>query len=110
MASDEKDLQKLVLVRLLRLNAKVEGFVTGVVAGLIVFVSTNWLILKGGNVVGPHLSLLGQYFAGYEVTFTGSLIGFAYAFVLGFLIGFGVTAMYNWIVDFRESRGQDYTL
>ena len=102
MAETEKNLEKLVLTRLLRLNAKVQGVVTGLVAGFAVFIATNWLILKGGDVVGPHLSLLGHFFIGYQVTFVGSLIGFAYGFLGGFLVGYGVARMYNWIADFRE--------
>lgn len=106
MVVNDKDLQQLVLTRLLRLNAKVQGIVTGIVAGLTVFFATNWLILKGGDVVGPHLSLLGQFFIGYRVTFVGSLIGFAYAFVIGFIVGYGVAQIYNWIANVRESRNQ----
>ena len=87
MAEDEKTLEKVILTRLLRLNATVQGFVTGIVAGLGIFIATNWLVLKGGDVVGPHLSLLGQFFIGYEVTFVGSLIGFVYGFAAGFVVG-----------------------
>jgi len=54
------------------------------VAGLGVFVATNWLLVKGGRPVGPHLALLSQFFLGYRVTFAGSLIGFAWAFGCGF--------------------------
>jgi hypothetical protein len=104
MGDDEKDLEKLVLTRLMRLNAMVQGIVTGIVAGLGIFGATNWLILtsKEGDVVGPHLSLLGQFFVGYEVTFVGSLIGFAYAFVTGFVAGYCVTGMYNYILERKE--------
>ena len=104
MAHDGNDIEQLVLTRLLRLNAKVQGFVTGILAGLGVFLATNWLILKGGSVVGPHLGLLGQFFTGYEVTFVGSLIGFAYAFVAGFMIGYSVARIYNFIVDIKDKR------
>jgi len=102
MAMDEKTLEKIVLTRLLRLNATVQGFVTGIVAGLVVFIATNWLVLKGGYVVGPHLSLLSQFFIGYRVSFVGSCIGFAYGFVAGFFLGYFVARMYNWIADLRE--------
>jgi hypothetical protein len=102
MAEDEKTLEKLVLTRLLRLNATVQGFVTGLVAGLAVFIATNWLILRGGEVVGPHLSLLSQFFIGYDVSFVGSLIGFAYAFVCGFVVGYAATSMYNYVVGWKE--------
>ncbi len=102
MAEDEKTREKVILTRLLRLNATVQGFVTGIVAGLGIFIATNWLVLKGGDVVGPHLSLLGQFFIGYEVTFVGSLIGFVYGFAAGFVVGYGVARMYNYIADLRE--------
>jgi len=104
MAEDEKTLEKVVLTRLLRLNATMQGVVTGIVAGLGIFVATNWLVLKGGDVVGPHLGLLGQFFFGYKVTFVGSLIGFAYAFVTGFLIGYFVARIYNYMVDVRDRQ------
>ena len=106
MEDDQKDLEKIVLTRLLRLNATVQGCVTGTVAGLAIFVATNWLVLKGGDVVGPHLSLLSQFFIGYRVTFIGSLIGFAYAFVAGFVIGYGVARVYNQVLDLREHSHQ----
>jgi hypothetical protein len=103
---DKKALEEVVLARLLRLNASVQGIVAGLVLGLGVFVATNWLILKGGNVVGPHLALLGQFFIGYRVTFIGSLVGFAYGFAGGFFLGYFVARVYNWVVDLRESRHQ----
>ena len=105
MADDQRALESLVLTRLMRLNATVQGVVTGLIAGLTVFIATNWLIIKGGPVVGPHLALLGQFFIGYRVTFVGSLNGFAYGFVLGFGVVYGVAQMYNWLADVRERRG-----
>lgn len=104
MVDSDTDLEKLVLTRLMRLNATLQGVVTGILAGLGVFIATNWLLLKGGEIVGPHLSLLGQFFIGYRVSFVGSLIGFAYGFLVGFVCGYGVARMYNWIVDLREPR------
>jgi hypothetical protein len=107
MARDAKDLEALVLVRVVRLNAVVAGMVTGLLAGLAVFVATNWLILMGGTVIGPHLALLGQFFIGYRVTFTGSLVGFAWAFALGFLGGFAVVRIYNRLAELRQPSGPD---
>ena len=110
MAPEEK-LEDVVRTRLLRLNATVQALVVGVVAGLVIFIATNWLVLKGGPigphgepVVGPHLSLLSQFFLGYRVTFVGSLIGFAYGFVSGFLVGYFVATVYNLVVDLREKK------
>ena len=78
-----------------------QGLAWGLVAGLLLFLATNILVLKGGRVVGPHLSLLRQFFVGYEVTFVGSLIGFAYAFLSGFIAGYLVSIVYN-----RVARGR----
>jgi hypothetical protein len=106
LEEDKRRLEDIVLARLVRLNAKVHGVVTGLVAGLAIFVATNWLILKGGEVVGPNLALLGQFFIGYRVTFVGSLIGFVYGFAGGFVAGYLVAGLYNWLVELKERRGQ----
>lgn len=104
LSEEEKKLQEVVLSRLMRLNATINGLVFGLVFGLAIFVVTNWLILKGGPVVGPTLSLLGQIFIGYKVTFVGSLVGFFYAFVTGFVFGYFIAAVYNWVVDLRDGK------
>jgi hypothetical protein len=104
MTDDKSILEQVVLTRLLRLNAMVQGVVTGVVAGLGIFIATNWLVLKGGDVVGPHLSLLANFFIGYQVSFFGSLIGFVYGFVIGFIIGYFVARMYNLVVGLRQAK------
>ena len=106
MAEVKKVVEELVLTRLLRLNATIQGVVTGLVTGLGIFIATNWLVLKGGEVVGPHLSLLSQFFIGYRVTFVGSIIGFAYGFIFGFLTGYLVARMNNWLADLREGKRQ----
>ncbi len=104
MTGNGEDLERIVLTRVLRLNATVQGVVAGLLAGLALFIATNWLVLKGGPVVGPHLALLGQYFIGYRVTFVGSVIGFVYAFVSGFAVGYGVATLYNFFADLRQRR------
>ncbi|HEX9690406.1 MAG TPA: hypothetical protein VGB47_15175 [Thermoanaerobaculia bacterium] len=99
--AENSDLETALRVRVLRLEAVVQGVAWGLVAGLGIFLATNWLVLKGGRVVGPHLSLLGQFFIGYDVTFRGSLIGFAYAFGCGFVAGYLVSIVYNRVVRKR---------
>ena len=49
--------------------------------------ATLWLVLKGGEVVGPHLRLLSQYFVGYTVTVKGAFVAAGYGFLWGFLFG-----------------------
>lgn len=85
----------------LLLNAKVLGLVLGLLSGLVIFLATNWLVIKGGQQVGPHLQLLSQYFIGYRVTFLGSFIGFAYGFAIGTLSGAFIGWIYNKIAKFR---------
>jgi len=87
---------------ILWLNAKALGLVFGLLFGLAIFIATNWLVLKGGKPVGPHLRLLSQYFIGYKVSFLGSIIGFGYGFAVGTLSGAFVGWIYNKIAAFRE--------
>jgi hypothetical protein len=91
-----------LLSRVLWLNARALGLVLGLLCGVAVFVATNWLVIKGGDPVGPHLSLLSQYFIGYRVSFLGSLIGFVYAFVVGAGSGAFIGWIYNKIVEVRS--------
>ncbi len=84
------------------LNAKVFGLTLGIVCGLVLFLATNWLVLKGGEPVGPHLSLLSQYFIGYRVSFAGSFIGFLYGFACGTLVGSFIGWFYNKIAALRR--------
>ena len=71
------------------------GLSTGTVAGAGLFFLTLILVLKGGEVVGPNLELLEQYFLGYSVTFSGSLLGLAYGFCAGFIGGWGFALLRN---------------
>lgn len=96
--------EELIKQAVLRLNGHILGFVLGVISALVIFVATNWLVLKGGDVVGPHLGLLGQFFIGYTVTFTGSLIGAAYGFVTGYLSGLLIGWIYNAVVFLRTKK------
>jgi len=93
-SQDEELLRRAVV----RLNGNILGVVFGIVLGLMIFVATNWLVFKGGPVVGPHLALLGQFFIGFRVTFLGSLIGLAYGFLCGFVGGWILARVYNRVV------------
>jgi hypothetical protein len=103
MACLDNDSAAIVLTRLARFNATVQGLVSGILLGGVIFLATIWLILKGGEPVGPHLSLLGWFFVGYRVTFVGSLIGFGYGFLAGFIAGYLLATLYNWFGVRRET-------
>ncbi len=96
--SEEELLKKAVL----RLNGQVLGFVLGITGAVIIFLATNWLVFKGGDVVGPHLSLLGQFFIGYSVTFVGSFIGAVYGFIIGYLSGLLIGWVYNAVIFLKR--------
>ena len=94
MSNNEQELQ----VAIRRLNARAWGIAVGMLLGGGLFLATNILVLKGGENVGQHLGLLSQYFPGYSVSFLGSLIGFIYAFVGGYIIGRAIGYVYNRLV------------
>jgi hypothetical protein len=94
--------EQLLKSAVLRLNGHILGFIFGVIGALGLFVATNWLVLKGGEEIGPHLGLLGQFFIGYSVTFSGSFIGAAYAFVVGYLGGLFIGWVYNAVIFLKN--------
>jgi hypothetical protein len=109
MTAENKDLESLVATQLVRVNAALFAIVAGLLGGVGLFVATNWLVLKGGplgpdghRLVGPHLSLLGQYFLGYRVSFAGSLIGFAWAFASCWAVAYVGARLYNWVAHLRS--------
>lgn len=96
---------------ILRINSKMFGLILGLLTGSVIFVATNWLVLKGGYtdetghyIVGPHLQLLSQFFVGYTVSFAGSVIGFAYGFACGTLAGASIGSIYNKLVQLRNTK------
>jgi hypothetical protein len=91
MEPEEEQIEKAVIL----LNSKLLGIVLGFLAGVGLFLITNFLVLKGGPHVGVHLVLLSNFFPGYRVTFLGSILGFFYAFFGGFVIGMVLGSVYN---------------
>ena len=87
--------QRLIRKTIARIHEQGWGIAFGLVCSVSLIVATNVLVAKGGTVVGPHLGLLRYYFPGYSVTVLGSLIGGAYAFVLGYGIGRTIAVVYN---------------
>ncbi len=100
LQNSEEELLKRAVVRL---SGNILGLVLGIIFALVIFVATNWLVLKGGPVVGPHLSLLGQFFIGYSVSFVGSLVGMIYGFVGGYLAGLFIAWVYNLVAPLPKN-------
>lgn len=89
----------LILQTFGRLHSSALGVAVGGLSGLIVFSATVVLLLKGGHEIGPRLSLLGEYFIGYSVTWQGSIVGLLYGFVSGFLVGWTIAFLRNLFVS-----------
>jgi NhaP-type Na+/H+ or K+/H+ antiporter len=94
MTSPSEESREVAAV-LARLNARAWGIAIGLLCGVGLFLATLFLLLKGGQNVGAHLSLLSVYFPGYSVTIQGAFIGFVYAFVVGYALGRVIGAVYN---------------
>lgn len=96
-----------------RLRASVMAVVFGLFGGFGLFTATVWLVIRGGPehegemIVGPHLSLLSNYYPGYSVTWGGACVGFAYAAVTGAVVGYAVAWVYNLIVFRKDKVGSD---
>lgn len=101
ISADEEVFEEKLHKAVIRLNGNVLGIVLGVVTGLVIFAATNFLVIKGGENVGQHLGLLGNFFYGYSVTFFGSIIGFLYGLLTGYIIGFLIGWIYNSVVHLK---------
>lgn len=77
------------------LNGKLLGIALGLFSGTALFLMTIFLVIKGGPHPGEHLNLLSAFFPGYSVSYLGSVIGFGYALVTGFISGLVLGAVYN---------------
>jgi hypothetical protein len=84
-----------VQTSLLRLNARAWGISAGLLLGGGLFLATLFLVIRGGENPGPHLSMLRVFFPGYSVTWLGAFVGFVYGFVLGYGLGRIVGSVYN---------------
>ena len=84
-----------------RLKAGILGLVFGLIFGIGLFAMTAILLIENGPNTGYHLSLLGNYFIGYTVTWKGAFIGFLWAFALGAIIGWSIGMIYNCLVAIR---------
>ena len=94
----------LVARTIARLRVGIVAVVTGMVAGFALFSATLWLVIRGGSSVGRHLGLLQVYYPGYSVTWTGSLVGFAYGALTGAVLGGCVAWLYNILERWRSGR------
>ncbi|MCL4523062.1 MAG: hypothetical protein M1453_09150 [Acidobacteria bacterium] len=100
MAEDQpkEQLPSPLLLAFAPMHRTAMGAAFGVVLGGLLFLMTMALVVKGGYPVGPTLSLLGQFFFGYTVTFPGAFVGLFWGWSVGFLLGWGFAVVRNLIV------------
>ena len=91
-----------IRVAVVRLRARVMALATSFLCGTGLALATLWLVVRGGPNVGKHLGLLRHYFPGYTVSVPGVFVGFAYAAVVGAVIGWSVAQVYNRVVRYRH--------
>lgn len=85
------------------------GVATGLVCGLAVFAATAFLVVLNPQPQ-PRLDLLANYFYGYTVSWRGAAVGFAWAFGVGFVAGWFVGFVRNFVtavwIFFVRTRAQ----
>lgn len=70
----------------------------GVLGSVALFLATATLLIQaepGGYPVGTHLGDLANYLPGYNVTWTGALLGALYGFLVGAVAGFAAAVYWN---------------
>lgn len=87
-----------------RLDRIALGTAIGAVAGAALFLATLTLVVKGGDVVGPNLRLLSQYFPGYRVSVAGSVAGLVYGSIVGFACGWLFAFLRNAVLFLYVAR------
>lgn len=78
------------------------GGALGTVAGLGLFLATVVLLVQGGTPLGPNLSLLGNYFLGYAVSWPGAWIGLLEAGTFGAGFGYALGHLLNLVVGIER--------
>jgi hypothetical protein len=70
----------------------------GTLCSLLLFLATATLLIQtvpANHLVGPHLSDLADYLPGYEVSWSGAVIGAFYGFLAGAVVGFAAAVYWN---------------
>ena len=98
----EETITELIGDAFARYDAVALGAAAGTVAGLGLFFATIALLVQGGDTIGPTLSLLGNYFVGFEATWFGAFVGLVEAGMGGFGAGFVLAKLINFVIAAEE--------
>jgi len=98
--------ERILAATFARMDKTAFAVAMGLTAGFWSFIATIILVIKGGDLVGPHLQLLAQVFAGYTVTVKGAFIAFGYSFFWGLLLGWLFAYLRNFFLAFAIYRAR----
>jgi len=96
LEQSEDELPNRLALAFKPLDKRAFGIAVGLAAGLLTSVATLVMVLRGRDVF--QLGLLGQYLYGYTVSWIGVLIGFGWAFVVGFTAAWFVAFCRNLVL------------
>jgi protoporphyrinogen oxidase len=91
-------LEGVVASAFARYDAVALGTALGTVAGLGLFLATAVLLMSGEGAARPMLSLLGNYFFGYTVSWSGAALGLFEAGLGGFVFGLVLARLLNLVI------------
>jgi hypothetical protein len=105
--------RRIVLV-LAYVDARALGLSLGIICGLWLSLLTIASSYLGVKAAWPGLALLSQYFPGFRVSYSGSLTGFVYASLCGFVAGYLFAWVRNYLVHsyviFLRRRGEQQAM
>ena len=79
------------------LHKRALGTAVGATLGVVILLVTAYHVVVAPTPA-PDLSLLSEYFYGYEVSWIGAVVGAFWAFVAGFVAGWFVAFWRNFIM------------
>ena len=83
-SSGAEELPPAMVLAFAPLDKRAFGVAIGAAAGLMFFLVTVVVLLRGTD---PGLHLLREYFYGYAVSWPGAFVGLFWGFVVGFVAG-----------------------
>lgn len=100
-----------------RFDIRALALTSGALIAIVLMALTAAVVLQPpapGRETGEHLQLLANYFPGYTVSWSGCLVGGAYSFVAGAVLGgfFGLSwnfmhVVYLMLVVIKRGRGAE---
>ena len=103
-------LPRRVVLVLAYIDARAMGASLGIVGGIWLFLLSVIPLWRGDSQALRSVALLSQYFPGFGISFPGILVGFVYAGIGGFVVGYLFAAIRNNLVHaymmFLRRRGE----